>query len=120
MGLLRSEKAFVDRQKQNVFAGLELFQNVLTPEIESEIVSDVVDMMAAGKKGLFLETEKIKDTYLQPAATRSGYGRYVSFGPNITFHHRHSPATASPRLTPRRRTVTINTTGYHSLPTTPS
>lgn len=120
MGLLRSEKAFVDRQKQNVFAGLELFQNALTPEIESEIVSDVVDMMAAGKKGLFLKTEKIKDTYLQPAATRSGYGRYVSFGPNITFHHRHSPATAPPRLTPRRRTVTINTTGYRSLPTTPS
>lgn len=122
VGLVRSEKAFVDRQKQNIFAGLELFQYALSSELESQIITDIAKMMAAGRKGLFRNNLKIQDTYLEPAATRSSYGRHVSLDFNTTFHHRHSPAIVPPRpapptpTPPRHRTVAPYGTVPHLEP----
>ena len=100
-GLLRCEKAFINRQSMNVFAGLELFREVISVETEGMLVGAVAKMVGAGTQGKFAENAALKDTYVPPARTRFNIGRKVSSGCRVqclTFlglvHFTHARHTA--------------------------
>ncbi len=57
-------------KKVNILAGLELHENVLTPEEEASLVLDIKALLKSGERN-----ELPGETYTSPPKTREGNGR---------------------------------------------